>query len=110
MRRAEICDRRFASYELTLAIDDRPAMVDTVAPSGVRGDRPVYVLRSEPVSPGEHRVDVAFRALLPDGDAARESGETPNVDALRWSGEMHLGPRQIGLVTLDAAGSTLVLR
>lgn len=105
MRRTEECVGGFVDYELTLEIDDRARVIDTIAPSGLRRDRPIYVLRDEPVAPGRHDVEVTFRALVPDDF---ESQDGPVV--LRWSGEMALEAGQVGLVSLDPRGAALERR
>lgn len=103
MRRAEECVGDFVDYELILAIDGQEALVDTVAPSGLRRDRPVYVLHDRPVEAGRHRVEVTFSALVP-ADYESEDGPT----TLRWSGDMALEPGEVGLVTLGPSGRQLV--
>jgi hypothetical protein len=102
MRRTEECTGYFVDYEVRLEIDGHEPTVDTVAPSGLRRDRPVYVLRDRSVPPGRHSVDVSFTALVPE---SFESDDQPV--ALEWSGPMELGPGEVGLVTLDDAGRSL---
>ncbi|MDX1646566.1 MAG: hypothetical protein R3304_05445 [Longimicrobiales bacterium] len=106
MRRTEECVGGFVDYALTLAIDGRQALTDTLAPSGLRRDRPVHVLHDETVDPGKHRVEVTFSALVPAEDPRREDGSV----TLRWSGQMSLEPGEIGLVTLGPSQSRLVHR
>ena len=103
MRRAEECTGYHADYELSLRIDDVPTVLDTVSPSGLREDRPVYVLAEAPVLPGLHRVEVSFAALVPDD---MELGD--QTLRLDWDGELTLDARQIGLLTLDASGTRIV--
>ena len=103
MRRTEECTGGTVDYELVLTIDDREALVDTVAPSGLRRDRPVYVLHDQAVSAGRHHVAVAFSALVP-ADYVSEDGPT----TLRWTGEMDLEPGEVGLVTLGSSERRLV--
>lgn len=100
MRRAEECTGGFVDYELTVAVDGALVLADTVAPSGVRRDRPIYVLRDHRLTPGPADVAVSFRALVPDGY------EDPERPILReWSGSLELVPGQIALLTLDRAGA-----
>lgn len=103
MRRAEKCVGDFVDHELILAIDGQEVLIDTVAPSGLRRDRPVYVLHDRPVEAGRHRVEVTFSALLP-ADYVSEDGPT----TLRWAGDMALEPGEVGLVTIGPAGRQLV--
>lgn len=103
MRRAEECVGDFVDYELVLVVDGREALVDTIAPSGLRRDRPVYVLHDESVEAGRRRVEVSFSALLP-ADYVSEDGPT----TLRWTGSMALEPGEVGLVTLGPAERQLV--
>lgn len=101
MRRTEECTGDFVDYELDVAVDGVHT-VDTLSPSGLRRDRPVYVLVNRSVSPGTHGVDVTFRALLPEG--ARAEGPA----RLTWSGEMELEPGEVGLITLGDTGDALL--
>jgi hypothetical protein len=103
MRRSEECTGRSADYELRVAIDGGEPIVDTLAPSGLRRDRPVYVLRDELVRPGTHSLDVSFTALVDEGDVPADASI-----ALRWSGDLDLAPGEVGLITLDDAEQTLV--
>jgi hypothetical protein len=105
MRRVEECTGGFADYELLVAIDDRQVLADTLSPSGLRGDRPVYVFHNEQVTPGAHRVDVSFTALIPE--------DVPNAEdpvTLTWEGKVTVAPREVGLLTLDPTGTALVRR
>lgn len=106
MRRAQECVGGFVDYELTLRIDDRVAIVDTIAPAGLRRDRPVYVLREVPVEAGRHAVEVEFTALVPPSLEEREG----LLVEREWTGEMDLEPREVGLVTLDPTNATLERR
>ena len=102
MRRTEECTGGYADYELSLRITGIDEVTDTIAPAGLRGDRPVYVFVDRPVPPGIHEVEVSFRALVPadfDADAAAP---------LTWSGALQLAPGEIGLISLSADGRRLV--
>ncbi len=105
MRRAQSCTGYHVDYELRLEIDGRAVAVDTLAPSGLRRDRPVYVLRDVTVPPGRHDVDVSYAALVPEDYRAEGLPA-----AFRWSGVMELGGGEVGLVTLDESGRTLTRR
>ena len=105
MRRAESCTGDYADYELRLNVDGRDIVVDTVAPSGLRRDRPVYVLHETVLQPGPHDVAVSFTALVPpDVDL----GDVPLTWSLseRWI----LEPGRVSLVTLDDGGTEFTRR
>lgn len=104
MRRTEECTGYFVDYELRLAIGDDVA-VDTVSPSGLRRDRPVYVLRDHRIPPGRHGVEVGFTALVPEDFEADQLPVT-----MSWSGTMDLEAGEVGLVTLDDDGRALTRR
>lgn len=105
MRRAESCTGYHVDYELRLEIDGQAVAVDTIAPSGLRRDRPVYVLRDIAVPPGRHDVAVSYTALVPEDYQAEALPA-----AFRWSGAMELGGGDVGLVTLDESGRALTRR
>jgi len=105
MRRSEECTGLYVDYELRLVIDGREAYVDTIAPAGMRRDRPIYVIHDEPILAGDHEVTVRFSALLPEG---YESDDGPAE--LEWSGPFPLAPYEVGLITLDADGASLERR
>lgn len=105
MRTPEVCVGANASYELAVRLDGREVVRDTVRPSGVRADRPVFVVRDVALRPGVHRVEVALEALVPEGfDAAGA------VARLALEEEVRIGPAEIALVTLDPEGARLVVR
>lgn len=100
MRRPEECTGGFADYELRLEVEGAVVQVDTLQPSGLRQDRPVYVFSDHLVAPGTYEVAVTFSALVP---ADMVEGEAP----LHWDGMFALEPGEIGLLTLDPTGSRL---
>jgi hypothetical protein len=104
MRQPEECTGAFAEYELRLVVDGAER-VDTIAPSGLRRDRPIYVFRDEAVATGAHTVSVRFAAIIPDGVSPVEP---PAV--LEWSGSFDLAPYEIALITQNSAGSSLLRR
>jgi hypothetical protein len=104
MRKTEECVGEFVDYEVSLEIDGL-LKLDTVAPSGARRDRPVYVFQDELVSPGTHTVAVRFRALV-----GVDSGQDEEPPTLEWNGYVTLAEREIALVTLDATGTRLLRR
>lgn len=104
MRRAEECVGEYVDYELSITVD-RSTRVDTVSPSGLRRDRPVYVLRELRVPPGDHAVEVHFQPVAPDW----YEGEA-DFTGLAWRGTVSLERDEVGLITLNAAGRALELR
>ncbi len=102
MRRAEECVGAYADYELRLQMDDGQPRVDTLSPSGLREDRPVYVLIDTPVVPGAHSLVVTFTALVP----ADYQSDDPLT--MSWSGDLDLDAGDVALVTTTPAGTGLV--
>ena len=101
MRRPEECTGGFADYELRLEVDGDIIQFDTLQPSGLRQDRPVYVFSDYLVDPGTYEISVTFSALVPVGMV--EGAAAP----LHWDGVFALEPAEIGLLTLDPTGSRL---
>lgn len=100
MRRSEVCETRAVAYLLHVKINGRVVVADTVHGAGARADRPVHVSRELRLPPGEHALDVAFRPVA----------EGPGATGLRLSARVTLAPREVALVTHDAAADELVLR
>jgi len=103
MRNPDACRGRGYDYRLRVRVDGREAVDVVVRPAGARGDRPVYVFRDVPLAPGEHRVWVEFRRR--DG---AEDDDAPSP--LGFDAELGFAPREIVLITYDAAGERLVRR
>jgi hypothetical protein len=103
MRQREICEARLTPFRLAVAIDGASTFEGEIQPGGVRGDRPAYVLRDFPVTPGSHRLSVEFGAV-PDGGASASS------PPLTLDESVTLAPREIVLVTTgpDADRLTVV--
>lgn len=100
MRRSEVCETRAVAYLLRVEVDGREVVADTVRGAGARADRPVHVSRELRVPPGEHALDVTFRPLAGG----------PEATGLRLSVRLDLAPREVALVTHDAAADELMLR
>ncbi len=110
MRTPESCTGRNADYELRVTLAGAGVVTDTVHPTGLRTDRPIYVLRDLPVTPGSHEVSVTFTALVPpEVTARRDTIGGPSL-ALHYEGELTLAAAEIALITLDATGTALVRR
>lgn len=60
MRQRVECEGRFATYALRVAVDDRVLDETVVRGSGLRNDRPIYLLRDFDVAGGVHRVRISF--------------------------------------------------
>jgi len=105
MRTPEVCVGRGADYELRMTVDGAEVVRDTIAPSGARRDRPVYVFEDLALGPGRYRVDVEFVALVPPGYDVRDA-----QTRYSWEGEVRLEPREIGLITLGPSGKAFVLK
>ena len=97
MRRPEACEGRIAPYRLRVTIDGSVVEDTLIGAAGAREDRPIYVLRDFPLSPGTHAVDVAF---------AREGAPVP----LTLDTVVAIRPGRVSLVTFDPDRNALVLR
>lgn len=106
MRTPEVCTGGGADYELRVEVDQVELVRDTLVPAGARRDRPVFVFRDVDLAPGRYRVDVQFRALVPEGYEPENGGPLEYA----WMGDVEVGSREIGLITLDPSGRTLVYR
>jgi hypothetical protein len=79
MRTEEVCEARLVAYRLVVQIDDARPDTTHVLPGGVRGDRPLFVLREMPLAPGRHRVRVRFAREDHLEDAPLEDAPPPLV-------------------------------
>lgn len=103
MRREEVCEGRIAPYRLRVSVDGIEVENARVVPSGAREDRPLYVFREYPLTPGTREVEVSF-AL--DATAAADSA----AGALTWRGAVNAAAGDVLLITHDAVSDALVLR
>lgn len=101
MRTPEICERRPVAYHLIVQLDGGPVDTSRVVSGGVKGDRPVFILRDSAVAPGAHRVVVRFEQV-------EGGGETPLRLAIDTVLQAHAGT--INLITLDHEARRLVHR
>lgn len=106
MRNPRECTRALAPFALDVTVGGRAVVRDTVFPRGMRGDRPVYVLRDLPAEPGPVALSVRFEAVLAEGAAPPDGVPTRYA----WNGEISLASGDVALLTLDGAGKNLVLR
>ncbi|MEX0912399.1 MAG: hypothetical protein WD737_12470 [Gemmatimonadota bacterium] len=114
MRREEICEGRMISYRLRVAIDGRAVIDESVRAAGAREDRPLYVYRDLPVSPGDHEILVRWDPERPAGARRVDGRSTPGgrgaVDGLAITATVRLEPREIALVTYDRNLRRFILR
>lgn len=101
MRDDQVCERRGLRHRLLVVLDGRTVADEIVRPAGIRGDRPIAVMRDLPVAPGRHRLQVAFSPL---------EGEDAGGAALTFDGELSLEPREVALVTMDESSHQLITR
>lgn len=107
MRRTEVCEGRVLPYTLTVAVDGRTLVDDTVRGGGARGDRPIFVLRELPLAPGEHDVRVSFVRQGEAGSSAHAQA-TPARMEIRRRERLRAG--EVLLVTYDPDLRALVTR
>lgn len=136
MRQRESCEGAFATYTLRIDEDGRRIGESIVRGAGLRNDRPLYLLREYPITPGQHRIRVALtqREKHIDATEQRETAHT-DADTGRYAGRAQreafeharrsqaaipaqltldtvllLAPRQVALVTFDVERRVLTLR
>lgn len=132
MRREEVCEGEVASYRLEVMVDGDIRHRATVAGAGARGDRPLYVFETVPLTPGRHDVRIVFARIGGDrveGPVAGVEGEQGGEDGEDVVGGAHarrgaetvpdrlvldqsveVSSREIALVTYDATRRELVVR
>ena len=105
MRTPDVCESLLLAYVLTVQIDDAAPDSTHIRPGGARGDRPVFVLRELPLTPGRHRVRVRFMRVAPDD--APPAG-MPASHPLETDAVVVASPGEIHLITLASDASRLV--
>jgi hypothetical protein len=128
MRRSEVCEGRVLPYVLSVRVDDREIVHDTIHGAGAREDRPLYVFREIPLRPGSHSVSVDFvrerragrsereRKHREKGDRDEHGDYGDEHDALATPARLaldvttRLDPGAVGLVTYDPDHRALLLR
>lgn len=137
MRQKMVCEGTSARYRLRVSRDGASVLDEVVRGSGLRHDRPLYLLRDLAMPPGRHEIAVRFEridSLIPVVPAAPDNGEhasdpliagLPGRDRREEVEREHrrleavpasllldetvvLDPRQILLVTYDVEGRRLV--
>lgn len=107
MRGAQLCEGEGIPWSLDVRVDGAAAVRDTIEPAGIRGDRPLYVLRTVTVEPGTHALAVSFRPLFPAGE---EVADSLARRAFALETTVDLGEREVLLVTIDPERGELVTR
>lgn len=105
MRTPTVCSGGTLPYRLTVAVDGRERIRDTVVASGARADRPMYVFRELGLDPGPRALDVAY-VPLPGGGVE----PPPGAPVLGWRGTVTAVSGRVVLVTLDTTGRSLEVR
>jgi hypothetical protein len=100
MRAPEECTPDLSDFILVLAVDGRAADTVPLLRGGLKGDRPLIVLEDRRLSPGQHGIDMQFVRVAHDGATVIAALDTT----------LHIGPGEIGLVTLDATAGRLRAR
>jgi hypothetical protein len=98
MRTPEVCTRDQASYVLITRFGDTSADTAPLLRGGVKGDRPLFVLRERRLPPGEHRIALEVR---------RAAGGRDSVVAA-LAATVHAAAGAVVLVTLDESGRLVV--
>jgi len=110
MRQPVVCEGRAADYHLVVTVDGAVVTDEPVTGGGLRHDRPVYLYREFPLSPGAHALTVRF-ALADTAAPAPARAAPGRLDALprvlTLDTAITLRPRTVALVTYDAEGSKL---
>lgn len=117
MRQALECEGTAATYVLEVRVDG--ALLDraVVLGSGVRNDRPIFLLRDYAVAPGTHQVRVTFTRREETEESEREEADGRDAPAresarsvapfLELDAAVRFAPGEVALVTYR--GDALVL-
>jgi hypothetical protein len=136
MRLSVVCEGTSARYRLRVTLSGTPVADEVIRGTGLRHDRPIYLLREFPTPPGRYELEVSFEridslpsgtsdsaeihpeSLEPGGDipgrATREAEERRRrrseamPPALRFSESIVLAPGAVVLISYDAEQRRLV--
>jgi hypothetical protein len=117
MRTPEVCVGHLVSYRMTLRIDDAPPVVKTFLPAGAKGDRPIFVMFDQPLTPGEHAIAIEFTPIGEDDGEGEDHDEEDGDDGddddehrapLRFDSRVRVLPGQIVLITMSEDATTLL--
>ena len=83
MRRARECEGQPATYDLEVVVDETTLDNAIVRGSGIRSDRPIFLLRSYPLAEGVRRVQVSLARREPPDSLADTAATSQRVLARR---------------------------
>ncbi len=106
MRQARVCVGGPATYRLHVRLDENVIADEIVHGGGLRGDRPIYVLRETLVAPGERLIVVRFTRQ----EAGPPAPASAVPDSLVLEHRVRLAPRGVALVTYDEETRTMEVR
>ena len=122
MRQPLECAGAAATYLLTVLLDGQLLDSAVVRGSGIRNDRPIFLLREYPVPPGSHQLAVSFSRReqvdsLQSGTPNDSTGPAPSratVGAMaphvELTSSLHAAAGTVALVTLQEGELVLVQR
>jgi hypothetical protein len=100
MRTPEVCEADDAGYYLITRLDGAAPDTLVLARGGVRGDRPLFVMRDLRLEPGSYEVMVELRRVSAEGSVVLAALDT----------SVTLAPGQVRLITSSDAGDALMIR
>lgn len=114
MRQPRECSVQPLSYHLRLTIDGETRLDQTIAPSGARGDRPLFVQEDLWLPAGTYQIDVGFTPLLIDPATSKTltgtaDAKTPSYQRLAIQTRVNIVPDQIILVDYDDKTGALIM-
>ena len=104
MRRKVECEGRSATYDLQVTVDGTVLDRTLIHGSGLRSDRPIFLLRSYPLDPGPRRLQVSLARREPPDPVADTIPLRPSTLARRVELDttITVPPGAVTLLTLDA--------
>lgn len=115
MRNPDACLPTLSAFRLRVEVDGGPAIDARIRPSGLRGDRPLYVYREIRLAPGRHRVAISFTEDGAERGAEKGLADAEDADPggslrLTLDEEISFGPREIVVITFDEGAGRLRVR
>lgn len=102
MRQRVECEGNAATYDLLVSVDGVALDSSVVRGAGVRGDRPIFLLREHPVAVGARRLEVRFARREPPDSAERSPRRGPaSVSALALDTLVRFQRSAVVLVTVE---------
>ena len=110
MRQATVCVGQTAEYQLTVRRDGEVVVRQLVRGGGWRRDRPLYVFKEVPVSPGDSSIDVEFARTGIGGAPAAGSLRQADVAPahLAYSDRVTVRAGEVVLITYAAEQRALI--